>query len=122
MVSITSPKYEIIDKDTLQIIKQNNDTIILDNIKEVHKYFKEYPNIKCIYGDMIINYDKHILYKHIPCFNMDFISSPDWQPILFSHDIQLNISDGVLLEIVKNILTQTFIHHIPIPLNTRQYE
>ncbi len=125
MESITSPKYKIINNNELYIVKQDNDTIISDNIKIINDYFKQYPNIKCIYGDMIINYDEHLLYKHIPSFEINFLSSKDWKPVLFFHTIKLDIPNETsydLTEITKSILKQTFVHHLPIPLSIKKHE
>ncbi len=137
MESTISPKYNIIDINGLNIVKQNNDTIISDNIKAVHDYFKNYPNIKCIYGDMIIDYDSHHLYKHMPTFEINFLSSPNWEPVLFYHTIKPDLSEQIwevgdiedttqrpydLIKTTTSILQQTFIHHIPTLLNIRKHE
>ena len=121
--STMSPKYKIVNLDDIHIIQQYNDTIIIENKNKIHNYFKQCPNIKCIYGDMMIDYDGHVLYKPMPSFEINFIASNNWEPVLFYHTIKPDLSEcNGLVETTQKILQHTFIHHIPVPLSTRKYE
>lgn len=119
----TIEKYCDNDTGNLNIVKQENDSILSSSIEIVNDYFRDHPNIKCVYGDIELLPLEQKLY--LPSFHILLLQNQDWQPILYVKDINLQNNPMIIVqpiaEIAKHIIQQgTFIHHIPEILNQRE--
>ncbi len=111
MESKNSPTYELVEEGDISIVKYTDqETVNIDNVKE---YFKNNPNVKCVYGDYL---DKFGQRKYQSTFDIRFVNNSEY-PVLFTKGIPMEENPFLMVsgknDILQFILRHTFIHHIP---------